>query len=329
MAHDRRLDVGALMGPGALKLRPFQEGDEATILRILQEGSGLGCSLDEWAWLFPPEENGRAIVVGERDDEVVAVCAGTPVDVVVDGRDVSAVELRQLAARESDDRRRILEYFGEIFGSSGRFELMTASFSREGEAPPGFEEAPYAGFVELVRAKPVSGTLRRFFYRAEPGRDWEPRLDGLWGRVRNSYPVAVVRNADRALRRFAGHPSIRHHRFLVFPRHSETAVASAVFADSGSNCCWLDLLWDHAHPGALELLAHLSGRLVNQWDRGGERIWLAGDDAAKTLLADRGFRPQTSSPRGVAIRSLTREFDTRDLVVRAYLTAADAGGLSS
>ncbi len=329
MAHDRRLDVGQLMGFGALKLRPFQEGDEASILRILKEGSGLGCSLDEWAWLFSPEEDGRAIVVGEREDEVVAVCSGTPVDVVVDGRDVPAVELRKLAARDRNDMRRILDHFGETFGSSGRFALMTASFASEGEAPPGFEEAPYAGLVEMVRTKPVSRTLRRFVYRAEPGRDWEPRLDGLWERVRNSYPVAVVRNADRALRRFAGHPSVRHHRFLVFPRHSDTAVASAVFVDIGLNCCWLDLLWDHAHPGALELLAHISGRLVNQWGGGGERIWLAGDDAAKTLLADRGFRSQTSSQRGVAIRSLTPELDARDLVARAYLTAADAGGLSS
>jgi len=317
------------MGSGALKIRPFQEGDEATILRILKEESGLGCSLDEWAWLFPPEEDGRAIVVGERDDEVVAVCAGTPVDVVVDGRGVPAVELRKLAARDRDDMRRIVEHFGEVLSSSGRFALMTASFAREGEAPPGFEEAPHAGLVELVRTKPVSGTLRRIVYRAEPGRDWEPRLDALWDRVQPAYAVSVVRNAKYALRRFAGHPSMRHHRFLVFPRHSRYAVASAVFVDDGSACCWLDLLWDHDHPGALELLAHISGRLVNQWGRDGEQIWLTGDDAAKTLLMNRGFRPQESSPRGVAIRSLASKLDARDLVIRAYLTAADTGGLSS
>ena len=61
------------MGSGALKLRLFQEGDEAPILRILNEGSGLGCSLDEWAWLFPPEEDGRAIVVGKSGSRSTVV----------------------------------------------------------------------------------------------------------------------------------------------------------------------------------------------------------------------------------------------------------------
>ncbi|MCW8984200.1 MAG: hypothetical protein OQK55_02575, partial [Thermoanaerobaculales bacterium] len=94
----------------------------------------------------------------------------------------------------------------------------------------------------------------------------------MWERSKRSYPVAVVRNAEYALRRFAGHPAVRHHRFLVLPRFSARAVAFAVFADDGSDCRWLDLLWDHAHPGALELLAHISGRLVAQWGRDGERI---------------------------------------------------------
>ena len=181
----------------------------------------------------------------------------------------------------------------------------------------------------LVRKKPVRGSLRRLLYRAEPARDWEPRLDDLWDRAKRSYPVAVVRDADHALRHFAGHPTVRHHRFLVLPRFSGSAVAFAVFADDGSNCCWLDLLWDHAHPGALELLTHISGRLVSQWGSSGERLWLAGDDTASSLLIDRGFRPQTSSPRVVAMRSFTMEFDASDFLDRAYLTAADVGGPGS
>jgi len=326
MAHYRRLDVGPVMGSGSLKFRTYREGDEAAILRTLNETSGLGCSLDELAWLLPPEEGGRAIVVGERDDEVMAVCAGAPVVVVVDGRELPAVELRKLASRDRDDAGRVLDHFVETFGSSDRFALMIAPLGGEEEASSGFDEAVKVAMAALVRQNPVPGTLRRLLYRAEPAGDWEPRLDTLWGRVQNTYPVAVVRNADRALRRFAGHPSVRHHRFLIFPRYSSSAVASAVFTDDGSTCCWLDLLWDHAHPGALELLAHISGRLVAQWGSSGEHIWLAGDDAAKTLLMDRGFRPQTSSPRVVAIRSFTSDLDARDFVDRAYLTAADVGG---
>ena len=314
------------MGSGVMNFRLYREGDEAAILRILNEKSDGGCSLDEWAWLFPPEERGRAIVVGERDHEVMAMCAGALMSVVVDSREWRAVELRKLASRDREDTARVLHHFVKTFGSSGRFPLVIAALDTQEEAAPAFEGAATVGLSELFREKPVRGAFRRLAYRAETARDWEPRLDGLWERVQSSYPVAVVRNADRALRRFAGHPSIHHHRFLVFPRYSDTAVASAVFSDDRSNCCWLDLLWDHSHPGALELLAHISGRLVAQWGKNGEQLWLAGDETASSLLADRGFQQRVLSSPVVAMRSFTSELDAKNLLDRAYFTAADVGG---
>jgi len=174
-----------------------------------------------------------------------------------------------------------------------------------------------------VRRKPVAGSLRRLLYRAEPARDWEPRLDDLWDRAKAAYPVAVVRDADYALREFAGHPRVRHHRFLVLPRFSARAVAFAVFANDGSDCCWLDLVWDHHHPGALELLAHISGRLAAQWGSGAERLCLAGDDAASALLRHRGYRIQEERSQAVDLRAFSGQRDAEDPIGRAYLTAAD------
>ena len=314
------------MGSGATNFRAYREGDEPAILRTLNQKPGGECSLEEWAWLFPPEESGRAIVVGERDGEVMAVCAGAPVDFIVDGRKWPAIELRKLASRDREDTARVLRHFVETYGTSGRFSLTIAPLVREKEELSACEGAATVGLSELFREKPIRGALRRLLYRAEPARDWEPRLDGLWEWVQSSYPVAVIRNADRALRRFAGHPSMRHHRFLVFPRYSDTAVASAVFAGEGSNCRWHDLLWDHAHPGALELLAHISGRLVSQWGSSGEQLWLVGDDAASSLLVDRGFQQRALSSPVVAMHSFRPEIDAKNLLDRAYFTAADIGG---
>ena len=180
-----------------------------------------------------------------------------------------------------------------------------------------------------VRRKPVPGSFGRLLYRAEPARDWEPRLDDLWDRAKGAYPVAVVRDADYALREFAGHPTVRHHRFLVLPRFSAQAVAFAVFADDGSDCCWLDLVWDHDHPGALELLAHISGRLAAQWGSGGERLCLAGDDAAAALLTHRGFRIREGRSHAVDLSAFNGQLDGEDPVGRAYLTAADIGEIDT
>lgn len=307
------------MAAGTLDLRPYREGDEEAILRILNQASEARFSLGQWAWLCPVEVDGQAIVVGERDNDVVAVCAGSPVGFAIDGSERAAVELHALASRDQSDLNRVLGFFVKTFGSADRFALAMASFGFDGAAP--------APVPALIREGAGSVNPRRFLYRAEPARDWEPRLDVLWERVRDWYPNAVVRNAERALRRFAGRPSMKHHRFLVFPRYSCHAVAFAVFADDGSSCCWLDLIWDHGHPGALDLLAHISGRLVAQWGSSAEKVWLAGDDAASNLLVGKGFRPQTSSQPVVSTRSFTPDLDAGDLVGRAYLTAADAGGL--
>ena len=164
-------------------------------------------------------------------------------------------------------------------------------------------------------------------YRAEPARDWEPRLDELWRRAGKSYPSAVVRDADRALRRFAAHPVIRYHRFLVCPRASSEAVAFAVFALEDDRLRWVDLVWDHDHPRALDTLAFLSGRLAGQLGATGEELWLAGDDEAVSRLQKSGFSRAESPTAIVAARSLIPELDAEEFVLRSYLTLADVGGV--
>lgn len=180
-----------------------------------------------------------------------------------------------------------------------------------------------------VRGRPVRGSVRRFLYRAEQARDWEPRLDHLWKRSKHFYPVAVVRDAEYALRKFAGHPTIRHHRFLVLPRFSGRAAGFAVFADDGSDCCWLDLVWDHDHPGALELLIHISGRLAAQWGRKREHLRLAGDEAASAVLKRHGFHILEENACDVDMSVFDGQLDEENQVDRAYLTAADPGEVDS
>lgn len=321
MADDRRVDVGAVMRSGRLSFRAFRQGDEAAILRILNQNSDHECSLDQWAWLFPPDADGRAIVVGERDGQVDAVCGGVPVRIVIDGRESSGVGLRRLVSRDREEAARALESFVEIFGSGDRFVMAMAPFA--------FDGAVRAPLATLRRVHPTRVSPRRLLYRAEPARDWEPRLDALWERVQSSYPATVVRNADHALGRFAGHPSVRHHRFLVFPRYSRHAAAFVVFADDGSTCRWLDLVWDHGHPGAVDLVAHISARLAAEWGSRGEEFQMAGDDRAVGLLLRRGFRSQSSSSPVVAVRSFRSEIDAAGFADRAYFTAADLAELDS
>lgn len=303
--------------------RAYRAGDEKAILRLPNCGPRSVSTLEEWSWRFPVEEYGRLIVVGERGGEVVAVCAGRPIRVQMHDREWAAVDLHHVAAADEDDLPRSVEAFFEVQDIENRFALILATHLSD--------ELDHAGFVAarrshqvIVRQQPSSVPLARLFYRAEPARDWEPRLDELWQRARRSYPCAVVRDGDRALRCFAAHPSIRHHRFLVCPRFSSRAVAAAVFTLEGDRLRWADLVWDHDHPGALGLLSFLSANLVGQLGAAGEELWLVGDDETSSRLVKAGFSPHEPVFAPVlAARSFVPELDAAEFVGRAYLTLSD------
>jgi hypothetical protein len=176
----------------------------------------------------------------------------------------------------------------------------------------------------LARRVAFRAPLRRLAYRAEPARDWEPRLDALWRRVEKSYPLAAVRSAETALHRHAGHPRSRRHRFLIFPRFSRHAVAWAVFETDPSVCRWVDLVWDHDRPGALDLLTHLSRRLASQVGAMNERIVLGGDNEARARLEAVGFCPEGSLENlGLVVFSVPNGLRPGDLESRCYLTQTD------
>jgi len=302
-------------------VRTYREGDEVAIIRALER------SLDEWSWLYPPEVDGRVIVVAETGGEVVAHCAGIPLRVAVDGRKLAATRIADHLSLAPGDEiaDRVAESFFDTFAFSGRFPLIFACRRSPNDAvPPGFDGRPTRELMVFSRDRGPRSKVRRLWYRAEPARDWEPRLDSLWRRVRQDYPVAMVRDAESALRRFAGHPTVRYQRFLIFPRFSSQAVGSVVFRCDGRRCRWVDLLWDHAHPGALELAAHISARLV----RTDEELWLAGDEETRSRLESLGFHAVEEQPvASVAIRSFDPELDATQVAERLYLTMADTGSV--
>ena len=223
-----------------------------------------------------------------------------------------------------------VEAFFAAFGASGRYPLLFGfpglRALRLGVLQLGYDALPPQPIASLRR--PVASRrrgLRSRLYRAELARDWEPRLDLLWQSLRGQYPVAAVRDADRALRRLAGHPRLRYHRFLVFPRASTMPVAYLALRSDGDGCRWVDLLWDHDHPGALELAGHLAARVAAETGARHEELWLNGDPEGHGRLVAMGFAA-APEPNGLVMvaRSFAPRLDVGALDGRVYLTMADA-----
>ena len=292
------------MSSNGIEFRVFQNGDEAALNESFNRVFGAERSLDEWAFRFRAIGSARPILMATRGGHILASVAGVATRLTVAGTMVDVLEVVEAfavddPAGEGEQRSlldRALGAFVDQFGRSGRFPLI---FISPGDAasvePVGCscgELLKLPSVTTLCRKTPARWGSRRLFYRAEAGRDWEPRLDGLWKRVRHGYATSTVRDADFALRRYAGSPGVKFHRFVVLPRFSRRAAAYAVFKIEDDCCRWVDFLWDHDQPGALDLVIHLSSRLAAQTDADCERVILGGDQTGLARLEAQGFETE-------------------------------------
>jgi hypothetical protein len=319
----------------AVDVRPFRDGDEAELVGPVDRRPESERSLDEWAWRYPPVAGGRPIVVAIRGESRVGWLGAVARRLRVDGLtldaaavvDASVPGVEEGRPVQSDVLGLLVRGFEREFGPGRRFELIfhvTEDHREESVsvALPGSSTAT-AELCRLTRHDPPRRTIRRLAYRAEPARDWEPRLDGLWRRSHAAYPAAVVRDADYALGRHAGHPTRRCHRFVVMPRFSSAAVAWVVFEIRGRECWWTDLVWDHDHPEALGLVAHLSARLARQAGARSEVIFTAGDSRLRRLQ-ELGFSSEaTDREARVTVLVSSRAHSAAEIARDMYLTIAD------
>ncbi len=318
--------------------RPFEPGDERAINETFNRVFGTERSLDEWLWKFPWRPDGRSIMLAFAGDELLTQYAGLPVMFQLDGRVFEAAQIVDVFSTRAARRRfarkgvwvQTAERFFAHFAESGRhpvcFGFPGRRALRLGVLQLNYDEMEFQKIVLLVRkAGRGRGRGRRLPYRAQPARDWEPLLDRLWNRVRGDYPVAAVRDAARALQRLAGRPGVRYHRFLIVPRFSEEPVGFVAFRCDATACRWVDLLWDHDHPGAVETAAHLSRALAAIHGAAREELWLNGDPAGRAVLEAIGF-VREPHPDGLVFggRSFDPDIDIRPMEGRVYLTMADA-----
>lgn len=338
LAPDRVLELGEAVSTPEYSIRVFSPGDEEAVNRGFNEAFHLDRPLDEWAWKFPADPDGRLIMIAEHGGEVLAHYAGVPVRIQIEGRVWNAAQIVDVysarTARASFTRRGVwvqtVDAFFDAFGRSGRSPLLFGFPSprplRLGVLQLGYDAMEPQPIRYLVRRPPApSAGLHRRLYRAELARDWEPRLDELWQGVSGQYPVAVVRDASHALRRLAGRPGVRYHRFLLFPRFSFHPVGFVAFRTDGGRVRWVDVVWDHRHPGALDLASHLSAGLAAQTDAELEELWLNGDAEGRALLARRGFAETPEPGKLVMVaRAFDAEVDLKAMAAKIYVTMGDA-----
>ena len=141
------------MTSGTFRLRPYRDGDGASINQGFNETFGHARSLEEWRWKFQPEAGGCSIVLAvDASDRVVAHFAVMRVAVQVDGRvrragySVDAYCLKQPGARQE---RVYVKTVREFYRQYGTLEELAFLFGFPGERHMRF------GRLRLQFADPV------------------------------------------------------------------------------------------------------------------------------------------------------------------------------
>lgn len=321
------------------EIRSYRQGDERGINDGFNRVFGKHRTLEEWAWKYRSGDPQLPIVAAWDGELVAAHNGGIRAEVQIDGRRVIALQGADTYSLAATMRRPewraawsgVMDRFAEIavedFGASflygftgGRAVSHMVARARWDSVDP--RRIPL--FVRLER--PSGRSLASRFFRARPVVNSDPGVDQLWNRVNHRYPVAVIRNTAHVRRRLGGHPSVRYHRWLISPRFSSTPVAFVAFRSDDGCCRWVDLVWDDSHPGALELVDHLSRRLAEQTGAGREELWLDGDPEAADWLRTFGF---SDGPDPSSVARVTRILDDEispDAFAsgRFYTTMADA-----
>jgi hypothetical protein len=318
------------MTSGAFRLRPYRDGDGASINDGFNEVFGHTRPLEEWRWKFQPESAGCSMILAvDASDRVVAHFAVQRVPVQVDGRryqsgyTVDAYCLKRPGARQGHVYLKAVREFYRRYGSPDELAFLFGF--------PGVRHMRL-GRLRLQFADPVlvpvwrrPAQARRLWwprYTVETGGD-EATIDTLWRQAARRYSVSAVRDGEWARRRYLSRPGNRYRHLTLWRRG--TVHAWAVLDTAQDVGRWVELVWDGADPKALVALDEaVAGAAAGAGAKTLE-LWLAGDAAAAAVLGVRGWQLGHHPARlQMSVVAFDPGLDGADLLRRYYVTMGDS-----
>lgn len=297
-----------------VEIRPFRPGDEESINEGFNRVFHQSRSLEEWAWKFSEEPEGRWIVVARAPGGPVLVhYAAVPVLFQLGDRVVRAGQALDAFSRTEARvglaaARLYLATVGRFFSEFGHPDRLSFLFGfpsirafRIGVAKLGYDAMPPRPVTEILR-RPGRRSWWPTGHRVRAGWEWAA-LDAFWERSRHRYQAAAVRDSLWLRRRYTGRPDAEYAMHSAWRRNG--LAAWAVTRRLGDEVILADLCWDGVDPGALAALDRVlrrEAREAGTWVRG----WLDGDPQTSEILRDFGWQER---PQPDGLQLVARSFD--------------------
>ena len=314
---------------GEVTIRPFHSGDEVAINDGFNAVFSRSRPLEDWAWKFPAEPEGRWIYLAEDDRGRLLSCyAALPVRFRLGGITVRAgqpVDVFSVPeARRSGVFTRCYEEFIRAFGNPDDLPLMFGF-------PGGVHYGMGLKLLHYVALRPVPLWRR-------PARALWPSLlpgpmvtsgfdaeasDALWSLAAERYPFAAVRDAAWLRRRYTGRPGVEYVHLYARRRATVRAWGAARLQADALHLA--DLVWDGSDPRDLEAIDRAFVLLARRAGARRLEMWLDGDPAAAEVLAARGWtRLPDPADFGLVGRAFHPAIDLAEVGRSVYLTMGDS-----
>jgi hypothetical protein len=292
-------------GESDFEVRPYRPRDYAAVSTLFADIFKQPMSTAFHAWKYRPGK-GCAVLVF-KDDELVAHYGGVGADIVLRGKDSTAVQIVDVmvkpsvrqAVRKTSPFFLAVTQFGERFVGYERPWLLAYGFPNERAMRLGVHMGFYAlvgRMVELVWNSAAAARAPRPWWQLDTlTRDnvasYTKTLDALWARMRRdlTQACAVIKDAAWLRWRYFEHPERDYQVTLVRNRLTGRALGLFVCRPEGERSFLLDLVAPKAHLALLiGLAAHEAQRrqlpTLVTWCSQGFLDWLPHVKATVTEL---------------------------------------------
>lgn len=237
---------------GKYTLRPFQPGDEESVLDLWETAFKSKMSLDlfHWKYLENPYWESMMLCV-TKASRVVTFYGGIPFRFQYRKGEADVVQLMDIMSHPDHRSDRIFaktaNRFMDVYLRSGKLVLMYG-FPGEFHFSIGarifnYEKISDVSYLkisirDLLQLEQVSGSIALV-------QDIDSQasfIDDLWQRCKGDYPFSIVRDSRFVKWRYFDHPEKRYDMFHFYTHGDATTQGYGVFSIKGEKAFLVDIL---------------------------------------------------------------------------------------
>lgn len=277
-----------------ITIRPYQSGDEESIVSGFNKVFNLSRDTDYWRWKFQHQDSTIASVAVDETQAVQAHIAAHPVTwhcnraqwqvahagdayslptpALIHGRAM----LKTLTALHKEQRAK-----GELkllFGfPSGTLNALHNTHSPLHDTPKSIRRWRHACTEQDIESEASQ-------YEMKLAIPSPASIDAFWQRTSSRYALLAQRDWKWLNWRFIQRPDVNDYEFLYCKDSTGTLRAWAVLRELEGSLWICDLLWDGANPASLAALLRYTVNIAAMRKLTQVALWLQGDAQAIEVL---------------------------------------------